>query len=130
MGFLVDGPKVNGRGFLHAGTIAGVADVVIGHTLASTSDPPTQLVTVNLSCDLLGTAHLGDWVDIEVVPTRVGRRLAAGRATFCAGDRVIATASGLFVPQCPDLPEPPSPRVPPAGFEPATHGLGNRRSIP
>ena len=99
MGFLVDEPKVNGRGFLHAGTIAGVADVVIGHTLATTSDPPTQLVTVNLSCDLLGTAHLGDWVDIEVVPTRVGRRLAAGRATFRAGDRAIATASALFVPQ-------------------------------
>jgi len=51
------------------------------------------------ACDLLGTAHLGDWVDIEVVPTRVGRRLAAGRATFRAGDRAIATASALFVPQ-------------------------------
>jgi len=98
IGFTVDGAKVNGRGFLHAGTIAAIADVAIGHTLAEMTDPPSRLVTVNLSCDLLGAAQAGDWVDVHVTPTRVGRRLAAGTATFRTS-RPIAMVTGLFMPQ-------------------------------
>jgi acyl-coenzyme A thioesterase PaaI-like protein len=93
IGFSVDGAKVNGRGFLHAGAIAAIADVVIGHTLAEMTDPPSRLVTVNLSCDLLGSAQGGDWVDVKVTPTRVGRRLAAGTATFrTSGPIAMVTA--------------------------------------
>jgi len=98
IGFTVDGAKVNGRGFLHAGTIAAIADVAIGHTLAVMTDPPSRLVTINLSCDLLGSAQAGDWVDVQVTPTRVGRRLAAGTATFRTS-RPIAMVTGLFMPQ-------------------------------
>ena len=42
LGFTVDDAKVNGRGFLHAGTIAAIADVAIGHTLAEMADPPSR----------------------------------------------------------------------------------------
>lgn len=96
-GFTVDGPKSNARGFLHGGVIAAIGDVVIGHALAVQTDPPAHLVTVNLSCDLLGTAREGEWVDILVTPTRVGRRLAAGTTTFTSG-RVIANVTALFMP--------------------------------
>ncbi|MEU6751645.1 PaaI family thioesterase [Spirillospora sp. NPDC046719] len=99
--FLVEGPKTNARGLLHGGVIASVGDVVIGHALAVRTDPPTPLITVNLSCDMVGTAREGDWVDIAVVPTRTGRRLAAGTATFAAGGRVIANVSALFMPSRP-----------------------------
>jgi acyl-coenzyme A thioesterase PaaI-like protein len=97
IGFLVDTNKVNARGFLHAGAIAAIADAAIGHSLASGSDRPQGLVTINLSCDLLGTANLGDWVDGTVHPTRNGRRLAAGSILFTT-DRPIATVTALFVP--------------------------------
>ena len=46
-----------------------------------------QLVTVNLSCDLLGTAHLGDRVDVEVVPT-------ASAAAWPLAGRRSAPATG------------------------------------
>ena len=95
--FVVDRPKVNARGFLHGGVIATIGDVVIGHALADAADPPLLLVTVNVSCDLLGVAQLGDWVEIVVTPTRVGRRLAAGTASFRT-DRPIATVTALFMP--------------------------------
>lgn len=100
-GFLVEGPKVNARGALHAGAIAAVADVVIGHTVARRADPPAPLVTVNLSCDLLGAAHVGDWVDVEVTSTRLGRRLGAGTAVFRTGSREVARVSALFLPAGP-----------------------------
>jgi len=93
----VDSRKVNARGFLHAGAIAAIADVAIGHALAATSNPPTRLVTVNLACDLLSSASLGDWVTGIITPIRTGRRVAAGTATLRA-ERVLATVTALFVP--------------------------------
>lgn len=97
LGFAVEGAKLNARGFLHAGVISTLGDVALGHSLARQLDPPASMVTINLSCDLVGSAHEGDWVDIAVTPTRVGRRLAAGIATFST-DRPIATVTGLFMP--------------------------------
>jgi acyl-coenzyme A thioesterase PaaI-like protein len=97
IGFLVGANKVNARGFLHAGAVAAIADAAIGHALASGIEPPRGLVTINLCCDLLGTAHLGDWVDGTVTPTRNGRRLEAGSVLFTT-DRPIATVTALFVP--------------------------------
>ncbi len=96
--FEVAGAKVNARGALHAGAIAAVADVVIGHAVARGAHPPVPLVTVNLSCDLLGAARLGDVVDVEVTATRLGRRLGAGSAVFTTGDRELARTSALFLP--------------------------------
>jgi acyl-coenzyme A thioesterase PaaI-like protein len=96
--FRVEGPKVNGRGGLHAGAIAAIADVVIGHAVARTAAVPAPLVTVNLSCDLLGAAGPGDWVDVEVTSTRLGRRLGAGGALFRTTAREVARVSALFVP--------------------------------
>ncbi|MGI5171564.1 PaaI family thioesterase [Spirillospora sp. CA-253888] len=96
-GFTVEEPKTNARGLLHGGVIATLGDVAIGSALARQTDPPTPLVTVNLSCDLLGAARAGEWVEIVVSPTRVGRRLASGIATFST-TRTIATVTGLFMP--------------------------------
>lgn len=100
MGFTVEGAKLNARSFLHAGAITAIADVAIGHALAGLADPPTRLVTINLSCDLFGTARAGEWVDVIVTPTRLGRRLGAGSATFST-DCPIANISALFVPASP-----------------------------
>jgi acyl-coenzyme A thioesterase PaaI-like protein len=95
--FDVDATKVNSRGFLHTGVIASVADAAIGHLLSDMTDPPARLVTVNISCDVLGSAQLGDRVSGVVEATRVGRRLAAGAAVFTT-DRTIARVTALFVP--------------------------------
>lgn len=100
-GFVVDGAKVNGRGFLHAGAIASIADAAIGHALAAqmgTNGLATNLVTVDLSCNYLGAARLDDWVDGEVIPLKLGRRLAAGLARLTVREQPVAAVSALFVP--------------------------------
>ena len=99
-GFVVSREKVNGRGFLHGGAIAAIGDVVIGHAVARQTNPPARLLTINLSCDLVGTAQLDEWVEVTVTPTRIGKRLGAGTATFHT-DRPIATVTGLFIPSQP-----------------------------
>jgi acyl-coenzyme A thioesterase 13 len=97
IGFTVGDPKANSRGLLHAAALVAIADVAIGHALAAMTDPPTPLVTVNLSCDFLGVARLGEWVDGQITVNKMGRRLASGTATFTT-DQVIAHATGLFLP--------------------------------
>lgn len=97
IGFSVEGTKANSRGLLHAAALVAIADVAIGHALAAMTDPPASLATVNLSCDFLGTARLGDWVDGQITINKMGRRLASGTATFTT-DQVIAHATGLFLP--------------------------------
>ena len=96
--FRVEGAKVNARGALHAGAVAAIADVVIGHAVARTAEVPVPLVTVNLSCDLLGAAGPGEQVDVEVTSTRLGRRLGAGTAVFRTAEREVARVSALFLP--------------------------------
>jgi acyl-coenzyme A thioesterase PaaI-like protein len=97
-GFWVSPEKLNGRGALHGGVIAVIADVSIGHALSRLSTSGHRYVTVNLTCDLLGRASLGDWIDVSVTPSKTRGRLAAGSAAFRNSGRVIATARALFVP--------------------------------
>ena len=93
LGFRVDERMVNGRDLLHAGAISTIVDVCVGHTLAAATDPPARLLTVSINVQLVGTAVVGDWVDVEVTPIKVGRRLATGQVTLAVHDRVISTAT-------------------------------------
>lgn len=96
-GFVVTPNKLNGRGFLHAGVISTFADVAIGHALASAS-AGTRYVTVALSCEFLGTATGGDWIDAEVTTHKTAGRVVSGSILMSRGSKVIATAHALFVP--------------------------------
>lgn len=97
-GFTIDEPKLNARGLLHAGALATLADVCIGHTLAArTTEPPSAIVTVNLSVTFLGAGRRGDWVDVHVEVRRVGSRIAAGGADFFVAERVIGHAEAVFM---------------------------------
>ncbi len=98
IGFFVDEHKINARGFLHAGVLATIADVAIGHALARSTDPPTNLVTVNLNCDYTGVAESETWVDGSIEIGRMGRRLAVGTIAFSVAGRPIGSARGLFLP--------------------------------
>src|SRR5690606_28593421 len=97
-GFTVDRPKLNARGLLHAGAIATIADVCLGHTMAASTDPPTPLVTANLNVTFVGPGHRDRWIDVFAQAHRVGRRLATGEITFIDEDRIVAQATAVFIP--------------------------------
>lgn len=96
--FIVNTAKLNGRGRLHAGAITTIADIVIGHGLSAITEPTQRYVTIQLSCQFLGSAELDDVIDVTVTPSKTHGRVAAGRATFQRHDgRTIATADALFL---------------------------------
>ncbi len=92
----IDERHTNSRGFLHAGVLVAVADVVMGHTAHRAAPPDTGLVTASLTTEFPGSAQLGEWVHGTATARRVGRRLAFTGAEFTVDDRLVLTASGVF----------------------------------
>lgn len=96
VGLRVDERHTNARGFVHAGVLVALADVLMGHTAQRAGPPDTRLVTASLTTDFPGSAQLGDWVTGAATVRRSGRRLAFTTCEFTANGRLVLTASGVF----------------------------------
>jgi len=96
VGLTIDERHTNARGFMHAGVLVAVADVLMGHTAQRAGPPNTGLVTVSLTTDFPGSAQLGDWVQGTATVRRAGRQLAFTTCTFSARGRLVLAASGVF----------------------------------
>src|SRR5215467_2622793 len=72
----------NSRGFVHGGLISALADNAMGlscgEALRAQGAQATSLVTISLSLDFIGTARIGQWLEIHPHVLRVG-----GRVCFC-----------------------------------------------
>lgn len=95
-GFFVADHHTNARGRLHAGALAAIVDVVMGHATAKLSDPPAALVTVSFTVNLMSAATVGEWLTVTALPRRIGRRMSFADATVDSAQRLVATASGVF----------------------------------
>jgi len=58
-------PHTNGRGLIHGGLIAALADNAMGHSCAHCMGGVSSLVTIGLAVDFVGTAQIGQWLAIE-----------------------------------------------------------------
>ena len=97
IGLRVEKRHTNARGALHGGVVSTIADIALGYALATSSEPPTPMVTVSLSVDFVGAAQVGDWIETRVDIQKLGSRLAFANASFDAGGERIARASGVFL---------------------------------
>jgi acyl-coenzyme A thioesterase 13 len=97
IGLRAEPKHCNLRGSVHGGVLATIADIALGYTLASSSDPPTGFVTANLTIDYSGAANVGDWLETRTDVQRQGGRLAFANCYICVGDQRIVRASGVFV---------------------------------
>ncbi|MBI4637146.1 MAG: PaaI family thioesterase [Candidatus Rokubacteria bacterium] len=97
LGLRVEQKHCNARGTVHGGILAALADVALGYTMAFATDPPTALITANLTLDFAGTAKVGDWLETSVDVQKQGSRLAFGNCFIAvAGERVVR-ASAVFL---------------------------------
>ena len=86
----------NSRGFLHGGVIAALADNAMGLSCGASLSSVNGLVTVSLSLDYVGSAKLGQWLQIEPRVLRAGKSMAFADALVTADGEVIARASATF----------------------------------
>ena len=91
----------NGRGMLHGGLIAALADNAMGLScvetmIAAGKKPEGGLVTVSLSTDFIGAGKLGQWIEFDTVYVKTGRSLSFAQAFVTADGEVIARADARF----------------------------------
>ena len=95
-----DNRHANGRGTVHGGVLATLADVGMGYAMAFSSEPPLPLITASMTMDYLGAAQMGEWIVVRLEHHKRGRQMAFATAALQVEDKVVARASAVFaVPQ-------------------------------
>ena len=89
-------PHTNGRGLIHGGLIAALADNAMGYSCAQVTNWTTSFVTVSLSIDFVGSAEIGQWCSIESDVIKTGKTICFAQSLIKADGVVIARASGTF----------------------------------
>ena len=86
----------NSRGFVHGGLISALADNAMGLSCRSAVTEGASLLTVRLSIDFVGTARVGQWLQVETQYRRIGSTLCFTQAFVTADGEVCARADAVF----------------------------------
>ena len=92
----------NGKGFVHGGLFSALADNAMGYSIQVTrkqEDPEGASpwgVTVHLSVDFLGRAHVGEWLEFQPRVLRVGGNLAFADCLVNSDGKLVARADAAF----------------------------------
>jgi uncharacterized protein (TIGR00369 family) len=86
----------NSRGFVHGGLITALADNAMGLSCGQAVGNTASLVTVSLTIDFVGSAKVGEWLEIRSEVLKTGKSLCFASALVLADDSVCARASGVF----------------------------------
>ena len=94
-GFLADHRHGNKRGVVHGGMLATAFDVALGN---ASWDAASQrpCATVQLAVQFIGAVNLGDFAFVKVEVVKATRSLIFMRGVMSVGDRVVATADGVW----------------------------------
>ena len=96
LGLRVEQRHTNARGTAHGGLLLTLADVALGYVTGTSQDPPTPLITANLTADFASAAYLGDWLEVRVDIIRASGGMGFANAFIYVGDKRIFRASGVF----------------------------------
>ena len=89
-------PHTNGRGLIHGGLIAALADAAMGYSCAHVMGGLSSLVTIGLAVDFVGSAEVGQWLAIESDVIKTGSTICFAQSLIKADDVVIARANATF----------------------------------
>ncbi|HEF4761931.1 TPA: PaaI family thioesterase [Pseudomonas putida] len=96
LGLWTDARHANGRGTLHGGVLATLADVGMGYAMAFSSDPPQPLITASMTLDYLSAVQINEWLQVRLETSKKGRQLAFATVGLYVGERMVARASAVF----------------------------------
>jgi uncharacterized protein (TIGR00369 family) len=94
-GFAATDKHGNHIGIVHGGMLATFADQSMGMTaMRATGGKPHA--TVELNIQYIGAVQIGEFVEAHCEIVRITRSIIFMRSTLKVGDRVVATASGVW----------------------------------
>jgi uncharacterized protein (TIGR00369 family) len=119
--FEVGAAHCNSRGILHGGVLAALCDNVMGLSLhAALGKAQSNIVTINLALDYIGSAKIGEAVLIAPRVLRAGGNIGFCDALASCGDQPIARANATFRVRISDAHPPPTDSVMnPVGLNPS-----------
>jgi len=96
LGLRVDRPHTNGRGLIHGGLIAALADNTMGYSCAQALGWASSLVTISLAVDFLGNGEIGQWLSVQGEVIKTGSTICFAQSLIRVDDTIIARANGTF----------------------------------
>lgn len=96
IGLRIAAPHTNSRGFAHGGLITALADNAMGLSCGLGLEAAGGLVTVNLGMDFIGSAKVGQWLQVETNVVKRGRSLCFAQALITVDGEICARANGTF----------------------------------
>lgn len=101
IGLILAKAHCNSRGLVHGGLIAALSDNAMGLSCVvalsqAGRDVGKGLVTVSLGVDYLGSAKIGEWLEIDPEPVKVGGSIGFARALIRSQDAPVAMANATF----------------------------------
>ena len=91
----------NSRGLVHGGLIASLADNAMGLSAAAAlrsegREAVSGLVTLSLTTDYMGSAKLGNWLEVDTHFVRTGGSICFTDCFILAGGEPVARANASF----------------------------------
>jgi uncharacterized protein (TIGR00369 family) len=94
-GFVAAEKHGNHINIVHGGMLATFADQAMGMTAQrATGNKPHA--TIELNMQYIGAVQIGDFVEAHCEIVRITRSIIFMRGTLMVGDRVVASASGVW----------------------------------
>jgi acyl-coenzyme A thioesterase PaaI-like protein len=94
LGLRLEARHCNGRGVAHGGMLVALVDDQMGYVVWDVLKRPSA--TASLTCDFVGPARLGNWVEVRATPTRIAIELIFMRGEVRAAGQLVLTASGVW----------------------------------
>jgi uncharacterized protein (TIGR00369 family) len=98
LGFRVERDHCNPAGTCHGGMMMTLADMVLILGSNFQADLQRYLNTVSATCDFLGPAPEGSWLEGRAQVLRVTRSLVFAQATLAREGSIVLRTSGILKP--------------------------------
>ena len=97
LGLRIEERHCSSIGVCHGGMLMTLADLILTIGVNIQANLSRFLPTVSLTCDFLGPAPLGEWLEARVEVLRTTRNLAFAQGLLTIGDRTpVARISGIL----------------------------------
>ena len=98
LGLRIERRHCNPGGSCHGGMLATLADMLLVLGAGAQTGAMRYMVTVNLSCDFIGPAPEGAWLEGRLQVLRARRSLVFCQGTLVADGQTVLRLSGIAKP--------------------------------
>ncbi len=88
----------NPGGTCHGGMLMTLADMLLILNANAQSGIHQYMVTINLTCDFVGPAFQGNWVEGRATMLRASKNMVFVNGIISTDDNVVARVNGIFKP--------------------------------